>query len=166
MQRARTAPNLPAVGAPLFTAAVVACDQLTKARAQHSSALVLPVRNPDYVLGHFGPGAALVVVSSLAVIAFVVAIGRSVTQLGVSSLLPALAAGGMLGNLLDRLRFGAVRDFIVTPWAIVNVADLAVIVGLLALVGACAWRVHALQRASYRLSFDTARLRVVVVPAR
>jgi lipoprotein signal peptidase len=35
--------------------------------------------------------------------------------------------------VLDRARFGAVRDFIPTPFAIINVADIAVVVGVVAL---------------------------------
>ena len=45
----------------------------------------------------------------------------------------ALVIGGGLANTLDRARFGAVRDFIRTPWAIVNVADLCVVAGVVLL---------------------------------
>ena len=41
----------------------------------------------------------------------------------------ALIVGGMLGNTLDRIRFGVARDFLTTPWAIVNLADIAVASG-------------------------------------
>jgi signal peptidase II len=43
-----------------------------------------------------------------------------------------LAAAGAVGNLLDRLRFGYVRDFFNVRWypAIFNVADVALVVGI------------------------------------
>ncbi len=45
-----------------------------------------------------------------------------------------LQLGGALGNLLDRIRLGAVTDFIdVGPWPIFNVADAAIVVGILLL---------------------------------
>jgi signal peptidase II len=60
-----------------------------------------------------------------------------------SALALGLVAGGALGNLLDRLRFGQVVDFIevgvrgVYTWPIFNVADSAVCIG----VGLLVWRI-------------------------
>ena len=46
----------------------------------------------------------------------------------------ALQLGGALGNLLDRLRLGAVTDFIdVGPWPVFNLADASIVTGLLLL---------------------------------
>ena len=45
--------------------------------------------------------------------------------------------------MIDRVRFGGVRDFITTQWAIINVADLFVIAGVLiipALLMTRSWR--------------------------
>jgi lipoprotein signal peptidase len=64
---------------------------------------------------------------------------------GISPVLPALIAGGMLGNVLDRARFGAVRDFIPTPFAIINLADVAVMVGVVALGLGLAFRARHLR---------------------
>lgn len=50
---------------------------------------------------------------------------RPLTQSGL-----ALVSGGAIGNLIDRLRVGAVIDFIdVHVWPVFNVADLAVTAG-------------------------------------
>lgn len=39
---------------------------------------------------------------------------------------------GAIGNLIDRVLFGHVIDFIdVLPWFIFNVADIAILVGLI-----------------------------------
>lgn len=39
-----------------------------------------------------------------------------------------LAAGGAVSNNLDRLALGAARDVIPTPWLVLDVADLAILV--------------------------------------
>jgi lipoprotein signal peptidase len=57
-------------------------------------------------------------------------------------------AGGAIGNVIDRLRFGAVVDFIhahaMTPWGdiswyVFNVADAAIVCGVAALVADSLW---------------------------
>jgi signal peptidase II len=46
-----------------------------------------------------------------------------------------LIAGGAIGNLVDRIRLGHVRDFIaVGPWPTFNVADSAITIGVLVAV--------------------------------
>ena len=47
----------------------------------------------------------------------------------------ALLLGGALGNLADRVRDGAVTDFIDLPlWPTFNIADVAIVVGVLLLL--------------------------------
>ncbi len=74
-------------------------------------------------------------------IAIVVALGawlrRAETRLVAVSL--GAIAGGAIGNVLDRLRFGAVVDFIHFhvggwSWYVFNVADAAIVCGVVALV--------------------------------
>ena len=49
-------------------------------------------------------------------------------------LLLGLVWGGSVGNLIDRLRTGAVIDFIdLRVWPVFNVADIAITVGFVAL---------------------------------
>ena len=121
---------------PAVSATVVAIDQLAKTAAPHLHiGLVLPARNPAYAFGTVGGSApALIAGSVVALAVFLVVVGRLAAQMGVSPCLPALIAGGMLGNTLDRIRFGSVRDFLVVPGAIVNLADLAIAAGVIALV--------------------------------
>ena len=46
-----------------------------------------------------------------------------------------LQLGGAFGNLLDRVMYGRVTDFIkIGPWPVFNVADSAVVVGIIILV--------------------------------
>lgn len=54
-------------------------------------------------------------------------------------------AGGAVGNVLDRLRYGAVVDFIhlhigAWSWYVFNVADSAIVCGVAALVIESLWR--------------------------
>jgi len=43
----------------------------------------------------------------------------------------SLSLGGAVGNLVDRLRFGGVVDFLeVGPWPVFNLADSAIVVGV------------------------------------
>jgi len=52
------------------------------------------------------------------------------TASSTSRLAVALVAGGALGNLVDRLRFSYVVDFIhVRYWPVFNVADIAIVAG-------------------------------------
>ena len=100
----------------------------------------------ERALGVVGGPAPLLIVGTVAVMAaFLALVAGPAVALGVSPLAPALIVGGMFGNALDRIRFGAARDFIVTPWAIVNVADLAVAAGIVAFVVTVAWRLYRLR---------------------
>lgn len=46
-----------------------------------------------------------------------------------------LAIGGALGNLIDRLRFSYVIDFIsIWIWPVFNIADMAIVIGLLGIL--------------------------------
>jgi lipoprotein signal peptidase len=74
---------------------------------------------------------------------FVVVIVPLGFHFGLPAWIPGLVLGGALSNMIDRVRFGGVRDFISTRWAIINVADLCVIAGVLilpALLATRSWR--------------------------
>jgi signal peptidase II len=65
-----------------------------------------------------------------------------------------LLYAGMLGNSIDRLALGYVRDFLViTPWPVLifNLADVFIVLGFLLLLGS--WALSRLERSG------TARLR-------
>jgi lipoprotein signal peptidase len=138
----------PLVG-PAVAGTVVTIDQLAKAAAPHlQSALVAPARNPEYAFGAAGGSAlALIVGSVVVLVVFLAVIGRLASRVGVSPALPALIAGGMLGNTLDRIHYGAVRDFLVVPGGIINLADLAVAAGVIALTVTLASRASVRPRA-------------------
>ena len=54
---------------------------------------------------------------------------------GLQSLALGLLLGGAVGNLLDRLRFGHVVDFIdFRIWPVFNIADIAIVLGSILLI--------------------------------
>jgi len=138
--------------AALVAAAVLVADQVTKMLVQRSMALhetidLLPflalsyVRNTGAAFGVLAaapPGVRLplfVAVTLVAVGALVSLVRR--TPADQPALVGALGAvlGGALGNLVCRLRFGEVIDFLDLHWAAFhwpafNVADSAITVGV------------------------------------
>jgi signal peptidase II len=130
--------------------AVIALDQLAKWLVVQALAggdsvsridVVAPwlglvyVENRGAAFGLFQGSSDLVL---LIAVALVVGIGVWFhRQGGASPLLPVatgLIVGGALGNIVDRIRFGYVIDFIaVGPWPKFNVADSAITVGVVLL---------------------------------
>ena len=74
-------------------------------------------------------------VLALAMVAAIMALGAFVWKHradGRIVLAGALVAGGAAGNLIDRVRFGYVRDFAaIGPWPPFNIADSAITIGAL-----------------------------------
>ena len=126
---------------------VVALDQGTKALAtslvsRGDRIEVLPflhlenVRNQGVAFGLGGDISAVfigaTVVLLVGFLAFLATRGRSGWLVWVPA---ALLLGGALGNLADRVREGAVTDFIDLPlWPTFNLADVAIVVGVLLLL--------------------------------
>lgn len=135
---ARRASRSSPTGSVLARGALVAgmvfvVDQLTKAGATAlgNTAVTHPVTNPEFSLGLAGGSLPMMV---LVTVAGMVAFGGYVVWQAWRGRLPAwvpgLLLGGATSNLVDRLFFGAVRDFVPTPWVLWNLADLAVLVGI------------------------------------
>jgi signal peptidase II len=125
--------------AGLWAVGIVAADQLTKLWAVSGRAdghgWVDPAGNAEFSLGVFGVPVLLAVVLMAAAIVGVVAYGYRRVERGV--LAPwglGLVVGGATANLVDRVVLGSVQDFIVAGPIVLNVADAAVVVGLVAMV--------------------------------
>ena len=133
----------------------VVVDQVTKAWALEAlwppysdGVTLLPVLNlrlgfnTGVTFGIFAESAAgavwLLVLVKLGVVAFLVHwLRRSTMRLECAAL--GLIIGGALGNIADRLRIGAVVDFIDAnyggwPWPTFNMADVAIVCGVAALI--------------------------------
>lgn len=110
-------------------------------------------QNPRYALGVMGGSVPVLIIGTIAVLAvFAVVIVPFAFRVGLPAWIPGLVLGGALSNMIDRARFGSVRDFISTHWAIVNVADLCVIAGVLMLAVLLAIRGAKMYPAADRLA--------------
>ena len=130
----------------LVVAAVVALDQLTKKLARDgispgSEDPILPglklvnVRNDGVAFGIDAGGQTLVIaLIALALLGLVLYFARH-TAKPLIWLPTGLLIGGAIGNIFDRIRDGAVTDFLKIPaWPAFNVADIAITFGVLTLV--------------------------------
>ena len=132
--------------AALVLAVVVAIDQLTKALVRSELKVgevreVLPfldlvrVNNDGIAFGAFGGGQAIVVVALVAALSGLVLFFVLHAERRAIWLATGLLLGGALGNIIDRVRDGAVSDFPKLPhWPAFNVADIAITAGVVALV--------------------------------
>ena len=93
------------------------------------------VSNHGVAFGFLGGGGALVVAVTVAALVFVCAWFARDPLRPWLWLAVGLIAGGAFGNLADRVRDGAVTDFLDPPvWPAFNLADVAITVGAVALV--------------------------------
>jgi signal peptidase II len=135
---------IPAVAA---CGVVVALDQGTKALAtslvsRGDRVEVLPflhlvnVRNEGVAFGLGGDISAVFIGATIVLLlGFLIFIAFRGGSGWLVWLPAALLIGGALGNLADRVRDGAVTDFIDLPhWPTFNLADVAIVVGVLLLL--------------------------------
>ncbi len=138
----------------IVTVAVIALDQAAKAAVfsryeEHRSYPVLgdliafqPNRNAGAAFGILGnvPGSAIILtVTTIATIVLLAVLFRKLmrTHLVTGCIALALIYGGAIGNLIDRIWLGKVRDFIELPfikWPAFNVADMAIVAGIILLL--------------------------------
>ena len=134
-----------------ITAAVIALDQLTKQLVVrsfklHESVPVIPgffdltyVRNPGAAFGFLAGAQGMwrsiffITVSMVALAVILALVRQSRERLPLIAL--ALIGGGAVGNLVDRVRFGEVVDFIdwyyrTYHWPTFNIADSAITIGV------------------------------------
>ena len=141
----------------LIAAAVVVLDQVTKEAVQraiplHGSRPVIDGflslthgRNPGIAFGVFSEGGlpfqavALTVLGMVAVVALSIYAFKvpATEKLRLAAL--ALVVGGAIGNLIDRMRYGSVVDFIHVywgrhQWPDFNVADSAITTAVILLL--------------------------------
>ncbi len=131
--------------AAILLAAVVALDQLAKRWVQSSVApgeensvfigvQIVHVSNKGVAFGALS-GKPIVMIVVLAALAGLV-LWFALHSRGRYVWIPTgLLLGGALGNIIDRVRDGAVTDFIKIPlWPAFNIADMAITFGVLALL--------------------------------
>ena len=136
---------------PFFLTAAVflGFDQATKAIVRGGLALgeswpnddwlvkITYVENSGAAFGILqGQGLFLTVTAVFALAAIIFYYVYPPFEHGLLRLALGLLLGGAIGNLIDRLRFGAVTDFIDFPrYPAFNVADSSIVIGLVVIVG-------------------------------
>jgi signal peptidase II len=134
------------VRAGLVLAVVVLLDQVTKALVRHGIEVgdedsILPavslvhVRNTGVAFGAFAGGGLIVVVLVAAALSALLYYFFTHQDKRLVWLPTGMLLGGSIGNIIDRVRDGAVTDFIKLPgWPAFNVADVAITFGVLILL--------------------------------
>ena len=118
-----------------FSAAVIAVDQVTKAAASMAGPgsvdFIHPVRNNALSLQVADASRGVeVLLMTLGVIAATLLARHWVRARQTPAWAAALVIGGAASNLADRAIIGAVRDFLAVGPVVLNLADLAVLAGL------------------------------------
>jgi signal peptidase II len=132
--------------AALVALVTVAADQAVKAIVRGSIAPtqevdlvpgvhLVHVRNPGVAFSMLSDGGALPTIIGLAAVTALLVFFFTHLRRPLVWLPTGMLLGGAAGNLIDRLRIGSVTDFIKLPhWPAFNLADIAITVGVLALV--------------------------------
>jgi signal peptidase II len=136
---------------PVVAVIVLMADQLSKVWVienipLNSTLAIIPPLRDIFVLTHItNSGAAFGLFPQLSLVFTFVALAVSVAIVFYYRSIPAgqwlvrlslgLQLGGAIGNLIDRLRFGSVIDmFYVRFWPVFNVADSAIVCGVVLLM--------------------------------
>jgi signal peptidase II len=127
-------------------AVVVVADQILKqvvttqiGRGQRESVVagiqIVNVRNTGVAFGQLQDGGAIVAVVIALAVGTLLAYFARHAQRRLMWLPTGMLLGGALGNVVDRVREGAVVDFIKLPyWPAFNLADSAITLGVIALL--------------------------------
>jgi signal peptidase II len=130
----------------LVAVAVVVADQVTKALVRGSigpleTVKVLPgvklirAHNSGVAFSVFSGGGPVVVIVAVLALGALVAFFVTHVHRRLVWLPTGLLLGGAAGNLVDRVRLGAVTDFVKLPhWPAFNLADACITVGVITLV--------------------------------
>ena len=130
----------------LVAAGVVVADQVSKAIVrgrisrfeEHElflSIKLINTRNTGVAFSMFSGGGPLVVIIALIALGALLAFFFTHLHKRLVWLPTGLLLGGAAGNLIDRIRLGAVTDFIKFPhWPAFNVADICVTLGVISLL--------------------------------
>ena len=128
-----------------LVAFVFALDQLTKLAVIQALVLgeswpregffrITRVANSGSAFGLFGGQNLVLTIASLGGVGLILWFFRAAEQRLLLRLSLALLLAGAMGNLVDRVVNGHVTDFIdIGPWYIFNVADSAIVVGVVIL---------------------------------
>ena len=121
---------------------IVVADQASKlsTSATGCGTRLCPVRNDALMLGiSHGPTTQVLLIGLAGLLVFCLWARTISRRAELAPLAVVAVVAGIVSNLVDRVLFGSVRDFLVIPGDVaINVADLAVTVGLLICAAAAA----------------------------
>jgi len=93
------------------------------------------IRNYGAAFGLFQGGSQLLLWFSVIVVGVILYIYDRLPNENFPQILTGLILGGTIGNLIDRIRFGYVVDFLdFQVWPAFNVADMAITIGVIGLI--------------------------------
>lgn len=131
----------------ICTAVIIGLDQLTKFLVYGSPARSIigdflwfdSTLNTGVAFSMFsGAGIVFIIISSLAsALMIYLIISKKILKTRYEKITIGIILGGTIGNLVDRIVFKGVRDFIYLKFinfAIFNVADMAITLGVIALI--------------------------------
>ena len=134
----------------IITASIVALDQVSKSwvRANSPQIEILPgfldfihVENYGSAFGLFANQSFLLITITIVTILIILLFLRYLAPASILSVVSVgLILGGAVGNLIDRIRFGYVTDFIdihlqdIFHWFTFNIADAAITIGIITLI--------------------------------
>lgn len=126
----------------IIAASILGLDQLIKFFLNKNLAIGQPlpviknifyltlVHNQGAAFGIFKNLTSVFVLTALIVVVLIIQDLRKAKQVNLYTLSLALILAGAVGNLIDRLRFGYVIDFLdFRVWPVFNIADSAITVG-------------------------------------
>jgi signal peptidase II len=145
-RQARSSAYRRLVGSGLIAGFLLVADQVTKAMAEmyllthpeQSIQVIGDVLRLTYVsnrgaaFGILQDRTLVFVIVGIIVVAVILASYRYLpVASGSLNLALGLQLGGAIGNLIDRVRFGSVVDFIdIGPWPVFNLADSGIVIGV------------------------------------
>jgi lipoprotein signal peptidase len=129
---------------------VLLLDQVTKAAVDDWDCgdVICPFRNDELMLGIVGGTSLQVLLASvLGFVLFALWVRAVSRHARMPATAIALVVSGIVGNLIDRIWLGHVRDFIVGPaGSVFNIADVALVMGLAWAIGAILLRRRTAER--------------------
>ena len=131
----------------LISFSIILLDQLIKffiikKIPLNSSVTIIPkifslthIHNYGAAFGLFQNSSQLLIWFSIIIIGIILYIYDKIPKEKIGQILVALVLGGTLGNLIDRIRFGYVIDFLnFKIWPAFNLADSAITIGTIGLI--------------------------------
>lgn len=122
----------------IITASIIALDQITKYLLTNINYKILPffqllyVKNTGAAFGILQNSSLALFFLGIMIIGLVLFYLDKIPNTKSHNIILGIILGGAIGNLIDRIIFGYVRDFIfISKFPVFNIADSAISIGLI-----------------------------------